>query len=421
MVIAGSRGAYAFPPNRTNSASDHVNDPFEENIDQESSEEEELSTPLLKVHRAGVTTRQSPLFDSEMGQSTWTNDDPVHVSRTASVVRDTGEPKTQRVESPGESDAEPTQSNTEQTQHSFIDDITGIIDAFTSAFSTHPELAEGVRNIVRGATSGAYWSIERERAMNAAESVRRSAEETSMKIRQVANEVRYEAEQQASRRIAQSLSAVFGVISDLSGGSSSPPADQHHAGDSDRVHHPSRGVGWNRYPWDWNDGPFQLPPPPPPPLPFGPPVPPLFGPTPGHITSPHPFFYPGRAQGVPLPPPPPPPPVLGDGPQHSPVPPHMRTRPWAVPPALSQGIGAWPASQPVGGNRDVTNTMGPANPITTLETQLGHPPNVHEMKAHLDAAKAYYRTQKETFKKEKEERRRVRREQAEKRAEEGLK
>jgi len=43
-------------------------------------------------------------------------------------------------------------------------DISSIINGLTGALSTHPELSEGFRNLIRNASNGAYWDVEREAA-----------------------------------------------------------------------------------------------------------------------------------------------------------------------------------------------------------------------------------------------------------------
>lgn len=310
----------------------------------------------------------------------------------------------------------PVETPTDQqpVQRSFITDVANLMDSLTAAFTAHPELSEGLRNIVRGATSGAYWSVERERAANAAENIRRAAEETSQRATQAADDARYNAEQ----RIAQSLAGVFKVIGELSGGltglSSEESTTAAYANNRPSVSPPPGHHGWGH----------MFPPPPPPP--FGHPVPPPFGPAPPLVPPPPHILYPSIGFGAP---PPQPPHSVGhtignthrsmDSDLHDP--PHLRTRPWSVryaaPRDSPQRSNSWSVG-PATGNTTATSQMFPyAPPETSAENEL----NAFERKARLDAAKQYYRQQKEEFRKEKERRRQLRLEQAEKRAEEGLK
>lgn len=93
-------------------------------------------------------------------------------------------------------------------------DVAGLLSSLQRAFSIHPELAEGLRDIVNNATGGTYWANHRRNVHDAAEGIIRHAEAAG----RVAEESGHLAEQLAEERltqamdsITQSLSSVFGT------------------------------------------------------------------------------------------------------------------------------------------------------------------------------------------------------------------
>ena len=348
---------------------------------------------------------------------------------------------------------------------SFVNDLANLLDGLTAAFSGHPELSEGLHNIVRNTVGGSYWAAERERVANA-------AEETFERMSAAAGNIG--PDQQAGQRIAAALGSLFRVIGDLSSGINDlatgleaegmrggnmppppPPPPPHHTGPFPPPPH----------------GPMPPPPhgpmPPPPhgpmsPPPHGPMPPPPHGPMPPppHGPMPPPHHRPMMPGGWPPftgPPPPPPPPPTGTY-IPSPLQPHARfgglrrfphgpsprspyfdsrVSPFGYPPSQ-----AWhrsgdstdpslPHWQPHRSNdlqRSNTWSGGRALFASGLPGALSQDPlgelpsghDAHESKAQLEAAKAYYKAEKERFRQEKEERRRLRREASEKRAEEGF-
>lgn len=309
-----------------------------------------------------------------------------------------------------------------QPPRSFIHDVANLLDTLTATFAAHPELSEGLRNIVRGATTGAYWADESERVANAANTIQRAAQETSVRINQVADEVRLGTEQEAGMRIAQSLAGVFKVIGELSGGIAGQSSEQQPTVPQFTTGTQPHAQPLHQQPIGWT---VFTPPPLPP---FGLHVPPPFGSAPPALAiPPPPIPYPSIGRGAP-----PHVSFAAAGAQKRAVidadplavPPHMRTRPWAArntPPQQPLRSNSWsvgPLAGPASGDDVFADEM---YPYVTPDTDGEHHENAQERKAHLDAAKAYYRAQKESFKKEKEERRRLRRESAEKRAEEGFK
>ncbi|KAI8990462.1 hypothetical protein BD414DRAFT_483723 [Trametes punicea] len=240
-------------------------------------------------------------------------------------------------------------------------DVANLFSTLSNILASHPELSEGIRNIVRNASNGTYWRTHHDTVVRAAEEIRRSALMGAEGMRQAAADTRRAAEEAAGRRVADALGNVIRVIADLTvpaapdahvhpspGGNepatSTPIAERNSSAGHGRWDDPwTIGIGAHRgrggfggrgrggYPhffrshhdsigswgtfgsrWgEWGDmgprgpGPFSRFPPPP-------------GPPPGHIR-------PERPAGPPPPPPPPP------GLPPSPPPPP------GVPPASQRG------------------------------------------------------------------------------------
>ncbi|KAH8120010.1 hypothetical protein DFH11DRAFT_1499723 [Phellopilus nigrolimitatus] len=299
------------------------------------------------------------------------------------------------------------------TKPSFVGDVANLVDDLTRAFASHPELSEGLRNLVRNTVGGVYWETEHERVGSAAESVRRVAEETSERISRATGNMTARSEQDAVRRIAEALGGVFRVIGELSSLEVGTPPPSHYDA--------SMRTG----------GPAPPPPPPPPPhhdlvAPDewsrfgGPPAPPGLPPFENRVAQHHepPFnprfpqyrhhhdthFHPDRSFA--------PPPLRPQNASGSPMPPHQRS----LPRRLAQ-MAHQPGRDPAGRSAFVPHQDGDTSydPFVNIATHA----DAHESKVQLEAAKALYKAEKERFRQEKEERRRIRRETAERRAEEG--
>ncbi|EJD03774.1 uncharacterized protein FOMMEDRAFT_120987, partial [Fomitiporia mediterranea MF3/22] len=292
----------------------------------------------------------------------------------------------------------PTLGQTPEPQPSFVRDVADFVDNMTIAFVAHPELSEGIRNIVRNAVGGRYWNAERDRVTAVAENVKAAAEDTSARISQVAGDMANNAERDAVRMISEALGGVFRVIGELSG---AEVGNQSANGPAPPVTRPLP----------------PHPPPPPPPM-FRPPWPPMhrhhhpfsfpFGPGHRHGLhdawndrrrgrgSPHrPYPAPGQELSYRLPEPG----TRGMDPSHL---------PWSDPMDYAQRDSTWGP-----GAYAPYYYGGPAyDNVDTEATQ----PNIHETKAQLEAAKAIYKFEKDRFRREKEERRKQRHEIAERRA-----
>ncbi|OJA19578.1 putative protein 10 [Rhizopogon vesiculosus] len=170
---------------------------------------------------------------------------------------------------------------------SLTHDIADFLTTFSGIISSHPELSEGIRNIVNNATNGAYWAAHREALSRAVDNIQQETGRTAEEIRRV--------EEEAGVRVADALGGVFrafGVAVQAARNTTEsfqPPAAQ----DRPRAPEPAPEPVHPFYPCD-----FPLlarpPLPPPPPPPGHVPHPPLH-----HWGLPH-----GRRHGWPRPPPP---------------------------------------------------------------------------------------------------------------------
>ena len=303
---------------------------------------------------------------------------------------------------------------------SFVNDVANLLDGLTTAVASHPELSEGLRNIVKNTVEGTYFNAEREKVANAAEDVRLAAEQASEHIARAAGNMAIYSEQEAGRRIAQSLSGIFKVIGDLSLGISDLSAPRSQGPSRTTPSAPPRGQSSPVRP---SSGSMHAYPPPP---------------IRGHSM---PGAWPGYG-------PPPFPPIGGYyGPPPANIPLHF-TRPQAQPPSASLGTrlssseGPRPPEESASHRPwDMTRTGSypPQRDGAWSRFDPYMPPylagypydyqvepfrqrlDAHESKAALEAAKALYKSEKERFRQDKDERRKVRQELAQKRAEEGKK
>ncbi|KIP12564.1 hypothetical protein PHLGIDRAFT_113644 [Phlebiopsis gigantea 11061_1 CR5-6] len=105
---------------------------------------------------------------------------------------------------------------------SLTGDIAQLLNMFSTVLATHPELSEGVRNVVRNATSGAYWVAHREAVSRAAEEIRRNAEQGAGEVRRAAEEAHRAAEEAAGRRVAEALGSIARAIGSATGAAPDP-------------------------------------------------------------------------------------------------------------------------------------------------------------------------------------------------------
>lgn len=221
----------------------------------------------------------------------------------------------------------PDLDNMGASQPHIANDVANLFDTLSTILSSHPELSEGIRTIVRNASNGSYWQTHRDQVVRAAEEIRRSVIAGADEVRHAANDGRRNAEEAAGRRVADALAEVIRVIADITGTQPADPNAQSSPGPSFETSTPmreQRPAGGNRF------GDPRMRPPGQPPLHRG-----------GHgrmswasfdsrwggfpFSGPPPFapFPPGpRPTGRPPgPPPPPPPPPPGPPPPTGPPPP----------------------------------------------------------------------------------------------------
>jgi hypothetical protein len=94
---------------------------------------------------------------------------------------------------------------------SVTQDVATLLNDLMRIFSSHPEISEGVRNIIRSATNGTYWSAHRDAVSRAADQIRRVAEgEGSRAVEDLRR-----AEEEAGRRVSEALGRFFGSLGNL--------------------------------------------------------------------------------------------------------------------------------------------------------------------------------------------------------------
>jgi hypothetical protein len=267
------------------------------------------------------------------------------------------------------------------TSPSLYNDIASLLTTFTTVVNAHPELSEGIRNIIRNTAGGTYWNAHREAISNAAEQLAQTTEES-----------RRETEEEAGRRVVDTLGEIFLNLSQtvnpdssqpvpsepaVEGSSAAPPTPTDQREQPATANSTSSWYGASRA----NAGPRRddsAPRPPSfspwmrgrPPLgpprhwPWGPspPVPPPVG-----LPSHHDFMH---THGPPPPPPPPPPP--------NPLP------------------GSW--------------AFGTAVPwgSVPMNESFREKPTAEESKAKVDAARLRYKAEKERYRQERETRKKER-------------
>ncbi|KAF5385092.1 hypothetical protein D9615_001274 [Tricholomella constricta] len=249
---------------------------------------------------------------------------------------------------------------------SLSSDIATLLNTFSNVVAAHPELSEGMRNIMRNASSGTYWEAHRE-------AISRAAQDIAKETGRATENLRRETEEEAGRRVAEALGGVFRTLSQTLGvvhldqpqESTATPADDGTAnndssvaGNASPVNGPSVGgehtqPSHSRHfdPWMHRATSFSR---------WGPRVP-------------HPPTW-GSPRGPYGPPVPPPPPPTMPGSWHG----------WVPPPA--------PPFPP----------PPPSNPPARNK------PTPQELRAQVDAAKAHYKAEKERYRQEREERRQER-------------
>ncbi|KAG6837670.1 hypothetical protein H0H93_004946 [Arthromyces matolae] len=100
----------------------------------------------------------------------------------------------------------PTASEIPHASSSFLGDINLLLTNFSSVISAHPELSEGIHNILNNASNGTYWQAHRNAMSQAAQGIARETETAAEGLR--------EAEAEAARRVAGALGGIFRALSE---------------------------------------------------------------------------------------------------------------------------------------------------------------------------------------------------------------
>ncbi|KAG1864732.1 hypothetical protein DFJ58DRAFT_655625 [Suillus subalutaceus] len=87
---------------------------------------------------------------------------------------------------------------------SLTHDVAVFLNTVSGIVSSHPELSEGLRNIVSNATNGTYWTAHRDALSRAAEKIQ---QETGRTVEEIQN-----AEEEASARVADALGGIFRIF-----------------------------------------------------------------------------------------------------------------------------------------------------------------------------------------------------------------
>ena len=294
-----------------------------------------------------------------------------------------------------------------QSSASLPNDLTNLFSSLSSVISSHPEVSEAFRNIVRNASSGRYWRAHRAALSQAAAEVSQ-ASETAMQ------DVFPDAEVEAGRRAFSALDTFFRSLSQVTGrgtepGLSTEPAPGNEDGDT--AARPSSPTpepfttsndkesteALNNTPkqdkptfigrtTEWQSYLAPIPPPPRgphmPPIHFFPPPPPP-PPPPHYHPHPMPPFIPPPATGVP-----PPFPPLHAAPSTSGVfsPFHM------APPTPAS-----PRHAELPSRMYFERDNGPPSPTGPQTGEMA------ELKAKVHAAKSMYRAEKARYLQEREQ------------------
>ncbi|KAI1789811.1 hypothetical protein LXA43DRAFT_892163 [Ganoderma leucocontextum] len=124
----------------------------------------------------------------------------------------------------------PDLDNIGPPQHHIANDVADLFSTLSTILTSHPELSEGIRTIVRNASNGAYWQTHREQVVRAAEEIRRSVIMGADEVRLTANDGRRDAEEAAGRRVADALGEVIRAIADITSTQAVDPNTQSSSG-----------------------------------------------------------------------------------------------------------------------------------------------------------------------------------------------
>ncbi|KAA1467972.1 hypothetical protein DENSPDRAFT_833147, partial [Dentipellis sp. KUC8613] len=95
---------------------------------------------------------------------------------------------------------------------SLTNDIASLLNSLSTVFASHPELSEGLRNVLRNATNGTYWAAHRDSVARAAEEIRRAAQEVQNATVASARDAHRAAEEEAGRRVTEAIGNIFRAL-----------------------------------------------------------------------------------------------------------------------------------------------------------------------------------------------------------------
>ncbi|KAI0706136.1 hypothetical protein BC835DRAFT_1498818 [Cytidiella melzeri] len=107
--------------------------------------------------------------------------------------------------------------STSNPNASLANDFAALLNSFSTVFASHPELSEGMRNIIRNATEGTYWNAHREAVSKAAEEMRRGAQRSAEDMQRAAEDIHRAAEESAGQRVAEALGSVMRAFGQFTG------------------------------------------------------------------------------------------------------------------------------------------------------------------------------------------------------------
>ncbi|KAJ4485808.1 hypothetical protein J3R30DRAFT_3365536 [Lentinula aciculospora] len=352
-----------------------------------------ISTPKAHVQDVPPFVPQAPITIPSAPPSTVASavpSRPISVARTNETIPPTSIPVFTSESDTAEAVDPPLpaldSASLEHANPSLSVDVANLLNNLAAIVSTHPELSEGFRNILRNAAAGTYWSAQRDVMSQAADIARSVAEELNR------------ADQEAGRRVSDALGLLFRTISQTLG--TAPDAANGGPSTSRNPPPPSPpnadGLRWGFGPWGgrgpwghhWH-GPE-----------FGPYSPPgsFFGRPP----SGRPPFGPPGGHG--MPPPSPPPHDMAGGP---PPPPPAHARP-PSPPGMPGPHGGRPSR--FGHGRSYSGGFGHWGPTgpPPMDAEVRVRQASNELRNQVEAAKLLYKAEKERYRQDREQRRQER-------------
>ncbi|KAJ3473717.1 hypothetical protein NLI96_g12859 [Meripilus lineatus] len=103
---------------------------------------------------------------------------------------------------------------------SLSNDVANLFNTLSTVFASHPELSEGLRNIVQNARNGSYLSTHSASLTRAAQEIRRSAQVSAEDLRRAGEDARRAAEEAAGRRVAQAIETIIRTLTEITSGPS---------------------------------------------------------------------------------------------------------------------------------------------------------------------------------------------------------